>query len=313
MTARTGHILVTGGAGFIGTHLCRALREAGKDVRVLDLKDAAQPVAGVEYARGDVRSPDDLAKLVKGASAVYHFAAIVNVAECQEKPVESYQTNFMGTVQVLEAARLESAGRGDPVRVIFAGSSAVYGRKGVEGVAIRESDVADEPLSFYASQKLSSEHVIRIYCENRGVPAVVFRFFNVYGHGQDPTSPYSGVITIFSRLTREGKDLHLHGGGKQTRDFISVTDLVRANVRALDLPDSSCDGRAINLGTGRTITIRELGDLIIRLSRSSSKAIPSAPREGDVPHSRADVARALETLGWKSEIELSQGLGGLLY
>src|SRR5690606_38629386 len=121
MSPKKPHVLVTGGAGFIGTHLCRALREQGHEVRSLDLKDPRSPVPGVEYVRGDVRNPDDLRPELREASAVYHFAAIVNVAECQENPHESYRTNFMGTVEVLEAAHAEMRRRGEPLRVVFAG------------------------------------------------------------------------------------------------------------------------------------------------------------------------------------------------
>lgn len=312
MNTSKNTILITGGAGFIGTNLCRLLVSEGYSVRSLDLKDPRTAVAGVEYLRGDIRVEEDLRKAIRGASAVFHFAAIVNVGECQEKPLESYATNFMGTVKVLEAIREEGARAGTIPRVIFAGSSAVYGLSGREGVPIRETDVAANPLSFYANQKQASEDVIRLYREHRGVPAVIFRFFNVYGVGQDPASPYSGVITIFSRLAREGSDLQLHGGGVQTRDFVSVLDVARACSAALKLDHSLCDGKAINLGTGAFVTIAQLGETILRVSKSRGRLVPTPPRPGDVPHSMADVSRAKEVLNWSAQVRLENGLAELL-
>ncbi len=305
-------VLITGGAGFIGTHLCRLLIQEGYSVRSLDLKDPRTAVAGVEYIRGDVRSPDDLRGAVHGVIAVYHFAAIVNVLECQEKPVESYETNFMGTVKVLEAVCAEGKRAGTMPRVIFAGSSAVYGLNGKQNTPINESEVSTNPLSYYANQKKASEEVIRLFHEHRGVPAVVFRFFNVYGIGQDPKSPYSGVITIFARLAREGKDLQLHGGGVQTRDFISVSDIAQANLAALRLDHSRCDGNAFNLGCGKSITIRQLGESILKVSKSSGSLLDVPAREGDVPHSMANVSRARDILNWSAKIQLEQGLAEIL-
>jgi UDP-glucose 4-epimerase len=284
----------------------------GYSVRSLDIKDPRNAVPGVDYLRGDIRVEEDLRKAIEGVSAVYHFAAIVNVGECQEKPVESYATNFMGTVKVLDAVRSEGLRTGAMPRVIFAGSSAVYGLSGREGVPIREADVATRPLSFYANQKQASEDVIRLYREHRGVPGVIFRFFNVYGVGQDPASPYSGVITIFSRLAREGKDLQLHGGGSQTRDFVSVLDVARACSSALNLDPALCDGNAINLGTGAFVTIAKLGETILRVSKSPGRLVSVAPRPGDVPHSMADVTRAREVLNWKAQVQLENGLAELL-
>ncbi|MBL7716940.1 MAG: NAD-dependent epimerase/dehydratase family protein [Bdellovibrionales bacterium] len=305
-------VLITGGAGFIGTHVARLLTREGISVRSLDLKDPRNAVDGVDYLHGDVRKESDLRKAIQGCSAVYHFAAIVNVGECQEKPGESYATNFMGTIQVLEAIQQEGARTGSMPKIIFAGSSAVYGKAGKKNVPISESDVSDHPLSFYANQKLASEQAIRLYSEHRKVPAVVFRFFNVFGVGQDPTSPYSGVITIFSRLAREGKDLQLHGGGEQTRDFISVIDIARANLAALRLDPKNSDGQGINLGTGKSVTIRELGETILRVSKSRSQLINTPAREGDVPHSLADVKRAKQVLNWESSVDLQKGLAELL-
>jgi len=305
-------VAVTGGAGFIGTHLCKLLIAEGYQVRSLDIRDPRTPVPGVQYLKTDVRDSAALRLGFENVTAVFHFAAIVNVAECQEKPAESYSTNFMGTLHVLEALDAESKRSGAKPRLIFAGSSAVYALNGREGVAIQEADIASEPLSFYAQQKQASEQLVRLYHRHRGIPAVVFRFFNVFGPGQDPKSPYSGVITIFSRLAREGANLPLQGGGSQTRDFISVHDIARANLAALRADITLCDGNAINLGTGRSVTIRYLGELMLRLTRGSGQLQDAPARQGDVPHSLAGIQRATQILKWKPTHSLEQGLEELL-
>lgn len=305
-------VLVTGGAGFIGTHLCRALVKKGYRVSVLDVQAPATAVEGVEYVRGDVRDAKVLEKCIQGVQAVYHYAAMVSVPLCQEKPIESYEVNLLATNQVLEAIRKESARQGFPVRLVFAGSSVVYGNLGREGVALKEDGPKDDPRSFYGAQKLGCEHMIRLYCDTYGTPAVVFRFFNVYGPGQDPKSPYSGVISIFSSAVLEGRPLQLNGGGTLTRDFVSVHDLVRACAQALELPGSECQGKAINLGSGQMLTVRGLAEEMQKVSGRKVEMRDAPFRSGDVLHSLADIHRARELLGWKPEVSLGEGLEELL-
>lgn len=314
-------ILVTGGAGFIGTHLCRRLVSEGHFVRVLDLKDPKAAVPSVSYERGDVRDSKIVERLVREADAVYHFAAIVSVPLCQEKPVESHQTNLLATLQVLDAISEEQKRRNAnaqarpkrPIRLIFSGSSVVYGAscQSASDRCVEDSAMA-WPLSFYGAQKLGSEHAIRLYFEHHHIPSVVFRFFNVYGPGQDPKSPYSGVISIFSDAIREGRPLHLHGGGSQTRDFISVHDVVDACVRALDAPDDQCTGQAFNLGTGTSVTIRSLAEKMAHVVGRNVDLIETPAREGDVKFSLASIARAERILEWHPKVSLEQGLSELL-
>jgi UDP-glucose 4-epimerase len=302
-------ILVTGGAGFIGTHLCQALLAGGHAVRSLDIAAPKRPVAGVDYVHGDVRDPVAIAAALRDIETVYHLAAIVSVALCQEKPVEGYATNLGATVLLLEQMHHIYA---DRIRIVFASSSAVYGDTGREAQPTSEQIPLDVPLSFYAAQKLGSEHAIGIFHRRHGTPAMVFRFFNVYGPGQDPSSPYSGVISTFTPSARQGLPLKLNGGGEQTRDFVSVHDIVHALTGALAQPASAWDGLPINLGTGRAISILELAREIIEAARSSSPTEMTPWREGDVRHSCADIQRACSLLGWKPRLSLADGLRELL-
>ncbi|MEW6055588.1 MAG: NAD-dependent epimerase/dehydratase family protein [Bdellovibrionota bacterium] len=306
-------VLVTGGSGFIGTHLCRQLTQEGHEVRVLDLVSAKTPVKGVQYEKGDVRIPKDLSRLVDGVDAVYHLAAMVSVPLCQEQPIESYETNLLATCRVLEAVKSESQKRGKRVRMVFAGSSVVYGNLTQEGEARSETSQLAWPPSFYGAQKLGSEHTISLYHQNHGIPAVVFRFFNVFGPGQDPKSPYSGVISIFSTAIKERKPMKLNGGGAQTRDFVSVHDVARALRMALTLDESRCDANAINLGTGKSITIRGLAEEMSLAANQELLIENTPPRSGDVVHSRADIGRANEILNWSPQVDLRTGLAELLH
>lgn len=294
-------ILVTGGAGFIGTHLCRALVRAGHSVRVLDIKSPKNRVPKVKYVRGDVRIEKDVKRALLGVGAVYHLAAIASIPLCEQEPLESTQTNLASTALILENLKPST-------RFIFSSTSAVYGNSGKKNKSHKEDARLPKFESFYAAQKYGSEMLIRRFHESHGIPAVVFRFFNVYGPGQDPKSSYTGVITAFSEAIRRGQPLRLNGGGLQTRDFVSVHDVVRGLVLALRCPEKMCNGDPMNLGTGRAITIRELAETMIRV-RGASVAMNKAPwRAGDVMHSCANIGRAGRVLKWKPEVSLAQGL-----
>jgi UDP-glucose 4-epimerase len=298
-------VLVTGGAGFIGTHLCRALIQSGRRVRVLDLKDPAQVIQGVDYQKGDVRDAQAVKKAVQNVNAVYHLAAIASVPLCQEQPYESTQTNLASTALVMENLK-------PGTRFVFAGSSAVYGDTGKAGESLSEVRSIENLASFYAAQKFGSETLIQQFQKSHGISSVIFRFFNVYGPGQDPKSPYTGVITAFSEAIKAGRPLRLNGGGVQTRDFISVHDVVSGLIQAVEAPDSACDAQPINLGTGQSVTIRKLAETMKAVS-SSQVSLEDAPwREGDVCHSTAKISRAFEKLGWKPSISLEKGLKELL-
>ncbi|MBC7397841.1 MAG: NAD-dependent epimerase/dehydratase family protein [Bdellovibrionales bacterium] len=304
-------VLITGGAGFIGTHLCRELIRNGYQVLSLDLKTyPPHPVSGVDYIVGDAREFNTVAHLLKqhAVNAVYHLAATVSVPLCQKDPVESYSQNMSATLNVLEACRMQVK----PVRFAFASSAALYGSLGDSRGALSEHTIANRFSSFYAAQKHASEKMIELYCEYYKIPALVFRFFNVYGHGQDPSSPYSGVITIFSKLAKEKKPMTLYNAGEQTRDFIPVTDIVRALASALMLPEEKWDADVINLGSGTSTSVRELAEMIRTITGSNSSIVDAPPREGDVLHSLADIKRAKSLLGHEPSTDLSKRLGELL-
>ena len=305
--------LITGGAGFIGTHLARRLIQQGRQVRVLDLVSPPDPVPDVQYLVGDVTRAQTLLPAMAGVDAVFHLAAIVSVPRCQEGPSESYLTNFTGTVNVLEAARGVGVATGRMPRFVMASSAAVYGDLGRENEPLRESLSLQAPLSFYGAQKLASEHAVLRYSRDLGLPALSFRFFNVFGAGQDASSPYSGVISLFAREASAKRPLRILGDGNQTRDFVAVEDLVEACTRVLDLNPSRLQGQAINLGMGKAIRIRELAEIMRRITRLEASIESGPARGGDVRHSLADVSEASALLGWKATVDLETGLGRMIH
>jgi UDP-glucose 4-epimerase len=295
-------VLVTGGAGFIGTHLCRNLIALGHAVITLDLKHPKEKVPGVQYQVGDARDFSGVAKLVADfeISTIYHLAATVSVPLCQKDPVESYSHNLTATHAVLEAARHHKA----PVRVAFASSAALYGDLGNNLEPLREHTTASRFSSFYAAQKHASEKMIELYTEFFKVPTLMFRFFNVYGVGQDPESPYSGVITIFSTLAKAKKPINVYNSGIQTRDFIAVTELSEAIASAMSLSHETWDASVLNLGSGARTTVRELAEMISSLAGSDAPIVDAPPREGDVLHSLADIRKAKQLLKFNPTTKL---------
>ncbi len=295
MNSTFENILVTGGAGFIGSHLARALINAGHCVTSLDLRgNPEEPVLGVDYVQGDARNLETIRSLLRRAriTTLYHLAATVSVPLCQNDVIQSYSHNVTSTLMALEACRLNST----PVRFAFSSSAALYGNLGDDRVPLTEGRIAQRFSSFYAAQKHASEKMIELYHSFHAIPTLTFRFFNVYGHGQDPSSPYSGVITIFSKLAKEQKDIVLHNAGVQTRDFIPVSEIVKAAVGILDLPQEKWNSCVINLGSGVPTSIRELAETIRTLAASKSPIVEGPPRDGDVLHSLADLSFAREFL-----------------
>lgn len=305
-------ILVTGGSGFIGTHLCRYLTQQGHYVQVIDLKKPSSIVPNVAYFQGDVRIRDNILPLIENADVVFHLAATVSVPMCQLDPVESYSNNFSATVFILSLIKETMDKQNRTIRMGFASTAAIYGRKGDDGKALTENDAAQEFLSYYAAQKSASEQALYLYTHAEKVPTLAFRFFNVYGPGQDPDSPYSGVISVFTVLAKAGKTLPLNAGGSQTRDFISVYDLVVGITSSLNLPKSAWNGDAINLGTGKATSIRELAEIICNIAKSSSQISHAPARTGDVMHSKADISRAQKILNFDPKFDLTDSLKRLL-
>lgn len=298
-------VLVTGGAGFIGSHLVDALLGKGYGVRVLDDLSTGKVVnlaldnPSLELVVGDVADGEVVARAMTGCQAVVHLAAVASVQASVENPVRTHQSNFVGTLTVCEAmlqARIK--------RVVFASSAAVYGNNG-EGTPINE-DTPKSPLTPYASDKLSCEYYLDFYRRQHGLEPVVLRFFNIFGPRQDPSSPYSGVISIFSERAKAGQPITVFGDGGQTRDFVYVQDLVRILVQALEVPTPG-EG-ATNVGLSRSTS---LNDLIAALGEICGKelVVNHAPaRSGDIRHSKADNHRLRERFDLGTATEMAEGL-----
>lgn len=302
-------ILVTGGCGFIGTHLVRRLMSANNEVRVLDLNAPAQGVPGVEYIQGNVLDSTLLTRSLQGVAFVYHLAAKPSVEFCETRPIESYQINFQATVSVLQGVLQQTRNNLRAVRVVFASSAAIYGNQGKMGRGLSEDDVDMGPVSHYGLQKLACEKVIGIFGSREPLlQSVILRLFNVFGPGYDPTSPYASVIPAFAKQISSSRPIQIHGTGKQTRDFIHIDDIVSAFVCAAIAPEKSARGQSYNIGTGTACSIRNLADTMAEISGKAPKIETTVPRTGDIAHSVASISRARKHLGWKPSIELSEGL-----
>ncbi|CAD5108902.1 NAD-dependent epimerase/dehydratase family protein [Zestomonas carbonaria] len=302
-------ILVTGGAGFIGSHLVDALLAKGHAVRVLDNlstgKRANLPLDNprLELLEGDVADTALVRRAVAGCRAVAHLAAVASVQASVDDPVATHQSNFIGTLNVCEAMR--EAGI---KRVLFASSAAVYGNNG-EGQAIDE-DTAKAPLTPYAADKLASEHYLDFYRRQHGLEPAVFRFFNIFGPRQDPSSPYSGVISIFTERALAGTPIILFGDGEQTRDFVYVGDLVRVLAQALELP--VLEVGAVNVGLNRATSLNQLLAAIRDVLGGLPEVRHAEARPGDIKHSRANNSRLLERFEFPEPTPIREGLARLL-
>ena len=302
-------VLVTGGAGFIGSNLVDALLAKGHAVRILDDMSTGKrcnlPMDNpkVELIEGDVADAALVARVMADCSAVVHLAAVASVQASVDDPVRTHQSNFIGTLNVCEAMR-ESGVK----RVVFASSAAVYGNNG-EGESIVE-DTPKAPLTPYASDKLASEYYLDFYRRQHGLEPAIFRLFNVFGPRQDPSSPYSGVISIFSERAVKGLPITIFGDGEQTRDFIYVGDLVNILVQAVEA--RQVEEGAVNVGLNKATTLKQmleaLGDVVGGLPPISY----SAARSGDIRHSRADNSRLLQRFKLGETTPMSVGLARLL-
>jgi len=297
-------ILVTGGAGFVGSHIVEALVERGERVRVLDNfstghSDNLARVRGkIELVEGDVTDPAVVARVMRDVDRVSHQAALASVPLSLERPLEVHAACATGTLVVLEAAR-----RAGVRRLIYAGSSSCYGNQSV--AACRESDPVS-PLSPYAAAKLAGEMYCQAFYRSFGLETVVLRYFNVYGPRQDPASPYAAVIPIFiSRLT-SGQRPVIYGDGRQSRDFVYVADVVEANLRALDT--DGIGGMTFNVASGRALTLLDLVAALGRILGQPVEPRFEPARPGDVRHSAADMTLVERWLGLGPRMSLAEGL-----
>jgi nucleoside-diphosphate-sugar epimerase len=293
--------LVTGGAGFIGSHMVERLLARGTPVRIADdfssgLRENVP--AGVEVIEGDLADPAVAARAVTGATHVIHLAAIPSVPRSVKDPVRSNRANVDGTLNVLIAAR--DAG---VQRVVFAGSSSVYGDA---AVLPKREDMRPSPLSPYALQKLIGEQYCQMFTRLYGLETVTTRFFNVFGPRQQPGSPYSGVISLFIEALTTGTAPMVHGDGKQTRDFTFVGDVVTGVLRASEAPNVS--GEVINVAAGGRISLLDLIRTLQMLTGSDAAPVFGPPREGDVRDSQADIQKARKLLDFDPVVAFEDGL-----
>lgn len=300
-------VLVTGGAGFIGSHLSEALSKEGFRVRILDdlssgsFNNLSSVAGSVDLIQGSILDGDLVKAATAGCEAVFHLAAIVSVVRSIEDPIMAHQINTTGSLNVFEAAKNENA------RVIFSSSAAVYGN--ALNIPLPESAVA-MPLSPYGAQKLLGENYLSSYYESHRLESISLRYFNVYGTRQDPTNPYSGVISIFSDRARAQEPISIYGDGTQTRDFVFVDDVVRANLAALWAKNVQAE--VFNVATGTGTSIRELADQTIKCTESHSAIVFRSPRQGDILHSVGDPNLAAQRLNYKPSTTLQNGLDKLI-
>jgi UDP-glucose 4-epimerase len=300
----TRRALVTGGAGFIGSHLVDALVSGGWSVRVIDdfssgrEENLAASRGSIELLRGDLADEASIAGAVDGVEVVFHLGAIPSVPRSVADPLRTHRVNVDGTLAVLEAAR-----RAEARRVVYAASSSVYGDS---EVLPKVETMPPNPRSPYALQKYAGEAYCRLYHELYGLETVALRYFNVFGPRQDPGSAYAAVVPRFATACLRGAPATIHGDGEQTRDFTFVEDAVRANLAAADAPHAA--GGVFNVAGGRRVSLNRLLAILKELVGVDVPPVHDPPRPGDVRHSLADLGRARERLGWQPEVPLEEGL-----
>jgi UDP-glucose 4-epimerase len=297
--------LVTGGAGFIGSHLCESLLARGDSVRVLDDLSSGLRTnlpAGVTFITGDVADPSAVADALDGVDGCFHLAAIASVEKGVTDWLGTHRTNLTGTITVFDTIRRQ----GSKVPVVYASSAAVYGDA---PVPIAET-AAKVPLSAYGADKYGCELHARVANEVHGIPTVGFRFFNVYGARQDPKSPYSGVISIFCERIVRGLPVMVFGDGLQTRDFVHVADVVRALLAGMALRPSGSP--VFNVCTGVPTSIEALAQLIAEVAGKHLVVETKPRRIGEIRHSMGEPTLARTILGVEALMPLRTGLADVL-
>ena len=295
--------LVTGGAGFIGSHLTEELTRRGHRVRVVDnlvtgKRRNLEHIPGVEFVEADLADRDVAARVVAGMDYVLHQAAIPSVPRSVHDPATSHRANVDASLNILIASR--DAG---VKRLVYAGSSSVYGDT---PTLPKREDMPPGPLSPYALQKLVAEQYGQMFTRLYGFETVTIRYFNVFGPRQDPGSPYSGVISLFATALVEGRQPTIYGDGEQTRDFTYVSNVVDGVLRACAAPKAA--GEVINVATGGRISLNELLRTMNRIIGTDLKAIHQESRAGDVRDSQADITKAKMLLGYTPSVGLEEGL-----
>lgn len=299
--------LVTGGAGFIGSHIVDRLLAEGHKVVVLDdfstgKRENLSNHENLEVIECDIRDSDPIDKNMAGVDWVFHKAAVASVPKTINDPIGSSQVNYLGSLNVLEAARKHQV-----KRLVFASSAALYGD---EPTLPKVETMHPVTLSPYAVDKLATEYACGVYSKLYGLDTVCLRYFNVYGSRQDPSSPYSGVISIFANKLNDRQVPTIFGDGEQTRDFVYISDVVEANMQALKI--ESGQGAIFNIATGEKQTLNSLLKIMCDIQQCEFAAEYEAPRQGDIKNSYANIDKAAASLGWQPKIKLNEGLLNLL-
>ena len=293
--------LVTGGAGFIGSHISEALLAAGHRVRVLDDLSSGKHEnlrEGVEFMRCSITKRDNVEEAAEGMDGIFHLAAIASVPLCAERLADAHEVNLTGTLRLFEAAQSRR------IPIVYTSSAAIYGNH--PDIPLRESAVG-HPLSAYGLDKLGCEEHAALLSES-GLRSVGIRPFNVYGPRQDPSSSYSGVISIFCQRLREKSPITLLGDGGQTRDFIEVGDVAARFTGAMKHLEGNGASCVLNACTGHATSIRQLAETLMEIAGHAVEICIAPPRAGDVRHSSGDPSGAADTLGISSTLPLAEGL-----
>ena len=296
-------VLVTGGAGFIGSHVVEKLVKQGYQVRVLDdlstgsLDNLSNVVGDIEFIKGDVRDYEAVSRAVEGVDLIVHEAAITSVVRSIEDPLTTSLVNVQGTLNLLWASVRNSI-----KRFVYASSSSIYG----DTPALpKHEELTPNPLSPYAVSKLAGEEYCQVFHKVYGLSTVALRYFNVYGPRQH-YGPYSGVVSIFINRILNKQPPVIYGDGEQTRDFTFVEDVAEATIKALET--EGIDGEVFNVGCGSPISINQLAKTLMEVAGVSFEPIYTEPRKGDIRHSHADIKKAKELLKWRPSTTLREGL-----
>ncbi len=297
-------VLISGGAGFIGSHLAEALVAQGDDVTVIDnlstgYEHNLESIRGkIKFVNGDLRRPDEIAAAMAGQDYVLHEAALASVPRSVDDPVGSHDNNANGTLNLLVAAR--DAG---VKRVVYAGSSSAYGDT---EITPKHEEIMPKPLSPYAVAKLVGEHYCRAFWEVYGLETLTIRYFNVFGERQDPDSPYAAVLPIFLAHLLRGESPVIDGDGSHTRDFTYVANVVAGNLKALAAPKTQ--GQTVNVACGGSYSVLYLYEQIRKTLGLDIEPKFGPKRPGDVPHSSANIDRARELIGYEPVMTFEDGL-----
>lgn len=304
--------LVTGGAGFIGSHLAEELLRRGKRVRVIDnlstgsrsnLEYLKSLGGDLEIIEADLNDTDAARQACRGVEVAFHLAALPSVARSVEFPITTNAANVSATLALLSAARAA-----DVRRVVYAASSSAYGNSGSGKVVAKREDMQPRPLSPYAVSKLAAEYYTQIFHDVYGLETVCLRYFNIFGPRQNPWSAYGAAIPKFITAMLRGERPLVFGDGRQSRDFTFAANAVAANVLAASAPAKRVSGQVFNVGCGQTTTLLEVILLINRALGTAIEPRFAPPRPGDVRHSKADLRKARRLLGYRVEVSLAEGL-----